>query len=153
MPMCTRSPPGEAGWRLGEWIPVPYLDEAAAEKLFRHKVVALFRRRGRLSQVRVELLLSWRRSGFSIHNWVWVHPGEGREFKALVRYMMRPLHRTTFQGPRQGHSPGTRESNLLSLHRCLRIAPTTSTHTGTPAMRSGRRTPGGSASRRLIFSA
>ena len=36
------------------------------------------------------MLLSWRRSGFSVHNRVFVHPRDGREFEALVRYMMRP---------------------------------------------------------------
>jgi hypothetical protein len=36
------------------------------------------------------LLLSWRRSGFPVHNRVFVHPRDGREFEALVRYMMRP---------------------------------------------------------------
>jgi len=66
------------------------VDEAAAEKLFRHKVLALLRRRGLLSQERIELLDSWRRSGFSVHNRVFVHPRDGREFEALVRYMMRP---------------------------------------------------------------
>ena len=43
----------------GEWIPVPYVDEAAAERLFGHKVLALLRGRGLLSQERIELLLSW----------------------------------------------------------------------------------------------
>jgi hypothetical protein len=63
------------GWTAcGEWIPRPYLDEEAAEKLFRHKLLALLRRRGLLSQDRIELLLSWRRSGFSVHNRVFVHP-------------------------------------------------------------------------------
>jgi hypothetical protein len=66
------------------------VDEGAAEKLFRHKVLALLRRRGLLSQERIELLDSWRRSGFSVHNRVVVHPGVQREFEALVRYMMRP---------------------------------------------------------------
>ena len=52
------------GWTSsGEWIPVPYVDERAAEELFRHKVLALLRRRGLLSEERIELLLSWRRSG------------------------------------------------------------------------------------------
>ena len=69
---------------------MPYVDEAAAEKLFRHKVLALLRRRGLLSQERIELLDSWRRSGFSVHNRVFVHPRDQREFEALVRYMMRP---------------------------------------------------------------
>jgi hypothetical protein len=78
------------GWTAsGEWIPVPYLDEGAAEKLFRHKILALLRRRGLLSQERIELLLSWRRSGFSIHNRVYVPAGESQGLEALVRYMMR----------------------------------------------------------------
>ena len=65
------------------------MDEGSAEELFRHKVLALLRRRGLLSQERIELLLSWRRSGFSVHNRVHVHPGDGRDFEALMRYMMR----------------------------------------------------------------
>ena len=78
------------GWTSsGEWIPVPYVDERAAEELFRHKVLALLRRRGLLSEERIELLRSWRRSGFSVHNRVHAHPAQGREFEALVRYMSR----------------------------------------------------------------
>jgi hypothetical protein len=78
------------GWSAsGEWIPVPYVDEAAAEKLFRHKVLALLRRRGLLSQERIDLLLSWRRSGFSVHNRVYVPAGDRQGLEALVRYMMR----------------------------------------------------------------
>jgi hypothetical protein len=84
--LCSRG-----GWTTsGEWIPLAYVDEGAAEKLFRHKVLALLRRRGLLSEERIELLNSWRRSGFSVHNRVYVHPRDGREFEALVRYMMRP---------------------------------------------------------------
>ncbi len=73
----------------GEWIAVPYVDEGAAQELFRHKVLGLLRGRGLLSQERIELLVSWRRSGFSVHNRVYAHPGDGRDFEALVRYMMR----------------------------------------------------------------
>ena len=79
------------GWTAsGEWIPVPYVDEGTAERLFRHKVLALLRRRGLLSEERIELLFSWRRSGFSVHNRVYVPPGDGPGLEALVRYMMRP---------------------------------------------------------------
>jgi len=67
------------GWTIsGEWIPVPYVDEGAAERLFRHKVLALLRRRGLVSQELIELLLSWRRSGFSIHNRVYVRTGDSQ---------------------------------------------------------------------------
>ncbi len=56
----------QGGWTAcGEWIPLPYVDEGAAERLFRHK---LLRRRGLRSQERIEPLNSRRRSGFSVHN-------------------------------------------------------------------------------------
>ena len=89
--LCSRG-----GWSAGgEWVPLPYVDEAAAEKLFRHKVLGLLRRRGLLSQERIDLLNSW----------VFVHPRDGREFEPLVRYMMRPpvsLSRLSF-------TPGSHE--------------------------------------------
>ncbi len=87
-PVVHRWFPGEAG-RLQGSGSVPYVDEAAAEELFRHKVLALLRRRGLLSQERIELLLSWRRSGFSVHNRGYVPAGDSEGLEALVRYMMR----------------------------------------------------------------
>src|SRR5512134_481249 len=76
--LCSRG-----GWTgSGEWIPLPYVDERAAETLFGYKVLALLRRRGLLSQERIDLLNSWRRSGFFVHNRVFVRPRDGREFEA-----------------------------------------------------------------------
>ncbi len=99
--LCSRG-----GWTArGKWVPLPYVNEAAAERLFRHKVLGLLRRSGLLGQERIDLLHSWRRSGFSVHNRVLVHPRDGREFEALVRYMMRPpvsLSRLSF-------TPGSHE--------------------------------------------
>jgi len=94
------------GWTAsGEWVPVPYVDERAAEELFRHKVLGRLRRRGLLSQERIGLLLSWRRSGFSVHSRVYAHPGNGRDFEALVRYIMRsPVSLTRLR-----FTPGAKE--------------------------------------------
>jgi len=53
--------------------------------------------------------------GFSVHNRVFVHPRDGREFEALVRYMMRPpvsLSRLHF-------SPGSTRSSTCP-RRCGR---------------------------------
>ena len=47
-------------------IPVPYVNTRKAEELFRHRVMGLLRDKGLLSEQRIKLLLSWRRSGFSI---------------------------------------------------------------------------------------
>ena len=66
------------------------MDPRAAERLFRHKVLRLLRRKELLSQERLELLLSWKHSGFSVHNDVRLAPGDTRALEALVRYMMRP---------------------------------------------------------------
>ena len=39
----------------GRWLPVPYIDTAVAEKLFRHKTLLLLKRRDLLSDERIEL--------------------------------------------------------------------------------------------------
>jgi len=48
-------------------MPLPYVDEHAAELLFRHKVMSLLQGEGLLSEERTRLLLSWRHTGFSVH--------------------------------------------------------------------------------------
>jgi hypothetical protein len=79
------------GWApSGEWVPVPYVDPKAAERLFRHKVLRFLRREEVLSQERLELLLSWRNSGFSVHNDVRLPAGDTKALEVLVRYMSRP---------------------------------------------------------------
>ena len=63
------------GWTRGwKWVPVGYVDEHAAELLYRHKVMRLLQVEGLLTEERTELLLSWRHTGFSVHNRVRVEP-------------------------------------------------------------------------------
>ncbi len=79
------------GWtRDWEWVPVAYVDEHAAELLFRHKVMRMLRDEGLLTQERTELLLSWRHTGFSVHNRVRVEPEDQPAVERLARYIMRP---------------------------------------------------------------
>jgi hypothetical protein len=79
------------GWtRDWEWVPVAYVDEHAAELLFRHKVMRLLQDVGLLTEERTGLLLSWRRTGFSVHNRVRVEPEDGPAVERLARYIMRP---------------------------------------------------------------
>jgi hypothetical protein len=78
------------GWdRQGRWVPVPFVDTVAAERLFRHKVIALLRDEGLLSEERIALLLSWRSSGFSVHNGVTVAAGDTAAIERLGRYLLR----------------------------------------------------------------
>ena len=67
--------------------------------LFRHKVFSLLRKAGAIDEDRIALLLSWKHSGFSIHNSVTVEPENPLAVERLVRYLMRPpvsLERVVF---------------------------------------------------------
>ena len=90
------------GWMAsGEWAPVPFVDEHSAELLFRHKVMRLLQDEGLLSEERTELLLSWRHTGFSVHNRVRVEPEDQASVERLARYIMRPpisLERMAWDG-------------------------------------------------------
>ena len=108
------------GWTRGwQWVPVPYVDEHAAELLFRHKVLRLLQVEGLLSEERTELLLSWRHTGFSVHTRVRVEPEDQGAVERLARYILRPpisLERMQWDGAgevryrrKAGHeSPGFR---------------------------------------------
>ena len=79
------------GWRRdGTWVPVAYADPGAAEKVFRHHVLSFLKKRGLIDEERVQLLLSWRHTGFSVHNSVVVEPEDPAAVERLIRYIMRP---------------------------------------------------------------
>jgi hypothetical protein len=90
------------GWTQdGEWVPVAFVDEHSAELLYRHKVMRLLQDEGLLSDDRTELLLSWRHTGFSVHNRVRVEPEDQPAVERLARYIMRPpisLERVQWDG-------------------------------------------------------
>jgi len=78
------------GWTAdGQWVPVASVDPYAAALVFRHKVLALLRDKELIDHDRIALLLSWKHSGFSVHNSVAVEPGDSRAIERLVRYVMR----------------------------------------------------------------
>ncbi|GAF94861.1 unnamed protein product, partial [marine sediment metagenome] len=75
------------GWNAqGQWIPVPYIDAHQAELLFRIKVFKILKKHGLLSDERIELLLSWRHTGFSVDNSVTVYPSDEQGLERLARY-------------------------------------------------------------------
>jgi hypothetical protein len=78
------------GWNAeGQWIPIPYLDAHQAELLFRHKVFKFLKNQGLLSDERIELLLSWKHTGFSINNSVTIYPSDELGLERLARYLIR----------------------------------------------------------------
>jgi hypothetical protein len=78
------------GWtKGGDWFPVPWVDARAAEQLFRHKVLSFLRQAGLIDEQRIALLLSWKHTGFSVHNSVSVQAEDAEASERLVRYVMR----------------------------------------------------------------
>jgi len=73
----------------GKWTPIPYLDNLAAEKLFRHKIFHLLKSKGLLSDERLELLNSFRHTGFSVDASVTVWPQDTEGLERLCRYLLR----------------------------------------------------------------
>jgi hypothetical protein len=73
----------------GQWIPVPYIDANAAEKLFRSKIFRFLKRKGLLDDERIELLNSFRNSGFSVDTSPTVWPQDRDGLERLGRYMLR----------------------------------------------------------------
>jgi hypothetical protein len=83
--LCSRG-----GWNAaGQWVPAPYLDHRMAEELFRHRVLHLLKEQHLLSDERIELLLSWRRSGFNIDDSVRIPAGESKTLEHVARYILR----------------------------------------------------------------
>ena len=82
-------------------MPVAYVDEHAAELVFRHRVIRLLQGVGLLSEERTALLLSWRHTGFSVHDRVVAEPEDQPAVERLARYIMRPpisLERMAWDG-------------------------------------------------------
>jgi hypothetical protein len=52
-------------------------------------VITLLRDEGFLTEERIELLLSWRHSGFSAHNAVRISAGDTASIERLARYLLR----------------------------------------------------------------
>ena len=72
--------------RQGQWLPLPYVDTLAAEKLFAHKIFHLLKSKGLLSDERIELLLSFRNSGFSVDTSPTVWPQDTQGLERLCPY-------------------------------------------------------------------
>jgi hypothetical protein len=73
----------------GQWLPVPYIDPIAAERLFRHKIMRLLKSKGLLTDERIELLTSFRHSGFSVDASPTVWPQDTPGLERLCRYLLR----------------------------------------------------------------
>jgi hypothetical protein len=111
------------GWtRDGTWVPVPYVDARAAELLFRHKVIPFLREEGLLSEERIELLLSWQNTGFSVHNGVTVGAEDAAGIERLARYLLRPplsLEQMSLDADRERNQPSASDGEVGTQYYLL----------------------------------
>ncbi len=73
----------------GQWLAVPYIDTHAAERLFAHKILHLLKRKGLLNDERIELMNSFRHSGFSVDASPTVWPQDVQGIETVARYLLR----------------------------------------------------------------
>src|SRR3990167_8613911 len=59
------------------------------QRLFQHKVLKLLLKEKRISREWVEKLLSWRNSGFNIHNQVKIRSDDSHGRESLAQYILR----------------------------------------------------------------
>ena len=80
------------GWDSeGVWVPVSYIDNDAAERLFRAKVLSVLTGEGLLSSERARVLMTWNHnSGFSVDDSVRFEPEDRKSMEKVARYLLRP---------------------------------------------------------------
>ena len=79
MSRITRSGPGVA----------PRFETKDIEEIFRHNVFKMLLCKGIITQDLVNMLLSWRHSGFNVFCGPRIQPGDGRAMENLARYIIR----------------------------------------------------------------
>jgi len=67
----------------------PSFDTKDLENIFRYKVFKMLLSKGIITQDLVNMLLSWRHSGFNVFCGPRIQPGDGRAMEYLARYIIR----------------------------------------------------------------
>jgi len=67
----------------------PSFDTKDLENIFRYKVFKMLLSKGIITQDLVNMLLSWRHSGFNVFCGPRIQPGDGRAMENLARYIIR----------------------------------------------------------------
>jgi len=65
------------------------LDVSILEPLFRHRILSMLKRRGLIGERVIELISSWRHSGFNVYSSVRIYPRFSQSIENLARYIIR----------------------------------------------------------------
>jgi hypothetical protein len=76
--------------RQGRFTPLDTPPSSVAEEMFRRRVLRMLVDRGKLDEDAAEGLLTWKHSGFSVHNKIRANAGDGAGLERLGRYLVHP---------------------------------------------------------------
>ena len=65
------------------------LDGPSLEPLFRHKILSMLKRKGLITSRVIELICSWRHSGFNVYCGDRIYPGDTKSMENISRYIIR----------------------------------------------------------------
>jgi len=71
------------------YAPSINIDTASLEKLFVHKIFKMLLRKGPITERIIELISSWRYTGFSVYSGKRINPKDARSTENLARYVIR----------------------------------------------------------------
>ena len=80
---------------------MPEIDLKPLEEIFRASVFKMLKDEGKIGDDLINRLMSWRHSGFSVHNGLRVRRDDAGGKEALAQYTCPPLGTEAFQGPAQ----------------------------------------------------
>ena len=72
----------------GAFHPLPWVDTHELEALFRHKVLRMLLSRDKITPERVELLLTWKHSGFAVHRGRQLQPMDTQGQETVAAYLL-----------------------------------------------------------------
>jgi hypothetical protein len=84
----------------GWFYVLPEIDVKKLESLFRHKVLKMLVAEKKIGSELVEKLLSWKNSGFSVHNQIRIQSRDDRGRESLAQHILRSpfsLEKMTYQ--------------------------------------------------------
>jgi len=67
----------------------PRFETRQLEEIFRHKVFKMLLSKEKITEDMVDMLLSWRHSGFNVHCGQGIQPGDEQAMENLARYIIR----------------------------------------------------------------
>lgn len=67
----------------------PRFETKQLEEIFRHNVFKMLLSKGKITQELVDMLMSWRHSGFNVYCGARIQPGDDQAMENLARYIIR----------------------------------------------------------------